>query len=161
MPPGEVTTRTSRRRRGTIGHTSAVRRPDYYGNPAGVTKDLELVRELYDAFAARDLERALALIAPDAELHAEGTAQAAGRDGPYRGHDGIRTYFADVGRVWDELTLHADDFRVVPGFVVVMGHVLGRRGDEPLRRAIVWTWRLRDGLATYVRVADMGELPPD
>lgn len=136
-------------------------RPDYYGNPAGVTHELEVVRAIYDAFAARDLEAALALVAPESELHANGTAEAAGRSGPYRGHDGMRTYFEDVGRVWDELTLHADDFRVVPGYVVVMGHVTGRRGDAALRRAVVWTWRVRDGLATYVRVADMGELPPE
>jgi ketosteroid isomerase-like protein len=136
-----------------------VSRPEYYGNPAGVTQDLEVVRAIYDAFAARDLDAALALIAPDAELHAEGTAQAAGREAPYRGHDGIRTYFGDVGRVWDELRLHAHDFRVVPGFVVVMGHVSFRREGTIVRRAVVWTWRLRGGLATYVRVADMGELP--
>ena len=136
-------------------------RPDYYGNPAGVTHELEVVRAIYDAFAGRDLERALALLGPDAELHANGTAVAAGRSGPYRGHDGMRTYFDDVSAVWDELTLHADDFRVVPGYVVVMGHVTGRCGDAVLRRSVVWTWRVRDGLATYVRVADMGELPPE
>jgi ketosteroid isomerase-like protein len=135
-----------------------VSRPEYYGNPAGVTRDLEVVRAAYDAFAARDLDAALALVAPDAELHADGTAEAAGRAGPYRGHEGIRSYFADVGRVWDQLTLYADDFRVVPGFVVVMGHVSFRRDGRLIQRSVVWTWRLREGMATYVRVADMGEL---
>jgi ketosteroid isomerase-like protein len=126
-----------------------------------VTAELEVVRAIYEAFAARNLDAALPLIATDAELYAEGTARAAGRSVPYRGHEGLRAYFEDVERVWDELTLYADDFRVVPGFVVVMGHVLGRRGDAELRRSVVWTWRVRDGLATYVRVADMGELPPE
>ena len=135
-------------------------RPEYYGNPAGVTHDVEVVRALYDAFAARDLDAALPLVAADAELHAEGTAQRAGRDGPYRGHDGLRTYFDDVDRAWDELRLFADDFRVVPGFVVVMGHVAFIHDGQPARRGVVWTWRLRDGVATYMRVADMGELPP-
>jgi ketosteroid isomerase-like protein len=144
-----------------VGHTLIVTRPEYYGNPAGVTADLEVVRAIYDAFAARDLERALPRVSPDAELHAPGTADAAGRTGPYRGHDGLRTYFEDVDRVWDGLTLHADDFRVVPGFVVVLGHVSFRRNGTVLRRAVVWTWRLQDGLASYVRVADMGELPPE
>jgi hypothetical protein len=65
-----------------------------------------------------------------------------------------------VERVWEELVLHADDFRAVPGFVVVMGHVDLRSHGRAQRRAVVWTWRLRDGLATYVRVADLGELPP-
>jgi ketosteroid isomerase-like protein len=136
-----------------------VSRPEYYGNPAGVTQDVDLVRALYDAFAARDVEAALPLVAPDVELHADGTAQAAGRSGPYRGHEGVRTYFEDVARVWDAISLHADDFRVVPGFVVVMGHVEFVRHGTPARRGVVWTWRLRDGLACYMRVADMGELP--
>lgn len=134
-------------------------RPEYYGNPAGVTRDLEIVRALYDAFADRDVERALPLMADDVELHADGTAEVVGREGPYRGHDGVRTYFADVMRVWDRLELHADDFRVVPGFVVVMGHVSYRRAGSIARRAVVWTWRLRDDRACYIRVADMGELP--
>jgi ketosteroid isomerase-like protein len=138
---------------------TAVSRPEYYGNPAGVTHDVEVVRALYEAFGARDLEAALPLVAPDAELYAEGTAELAGRTGPYRGHDGLRTYFADVERVWDQLELFADDFRVVPGFVVVMGHVAVARGGHAMQRGIVWTWRLRNGLATYMRVADMGELP--
>ena len=59
----------------------------------------------------------------------------------------MRDYFGDVERVWDELTLHADDFRALPGSVVVMGHVCGRRGDEEIRRNVLWTWRLRDGQA--------------
>jgi ketosteroid isomerase-like protein len=119
-----------------------------------------VVRALYAAFAARDLDAALPLIAPDAELHVDGTAQRAGREGPYRGPDGVRTYFDDAERVWDDLRLFAHDFRVVPGFVVVMGHVSFIREGQPVQRAVVWTWRLRNGLATYMRVADMGELPP-
>ena len=90
-------------------------RPEYYGNPAGVTDDLHVVRTIYQAFARRDLAGALPYIAPDCELHATGTATAAGRSSPYRGHDGVREYFADVSAVWDELVLHAEDFRVVPG----------------------------------------------
>ena len=133
-------------------------RPEYYGNPAGVTDDLEVVRALYAAFARRDISGALPYLAPDCELHASGTATAAGRSSPYRGHDGVRDYFADVSAVWDELVLHADDFRVVPGSVIVIGHVTASRGGERMHRSIVWTWRLRDGLAVSVRVSDLGPL---
>ena len=133
-------------------------RPDYYGNPAGITDDVDVARAIYAAFADRDLERALEYVDPDCEIHLVGTARRAGRLEPYRGHDGMREYFADVGRVWDELAIHADDFRSVPGSVVVMGVVTGRRGDQEIRRAAVWTWRVRDGRAVYVRVSDMGEL---
>ena len=133
-------------------------RPDYYGNPAGVTGDVEVVRAIYAAFERRDLEAALAYLAPDCELHAQGTAEAAGHGTPYRGHDGVRQYFADVSAVWDELVLHAEDFRALPGSVVVIGHASARRGEERMKRSVVWTWKLRDGFAVSARVSDMGPL---
>jgi ketosteroid isomerase-like protein len=131
-------------------------RPDYYGNPAGLTDDVDTVKAIFAAFAARDLDAALRHVAPDCELHLEGTARAAGRTEPYRGHAGLREYFADVGRVWEELAIAATDYRVVPGSVVVMGSVSGRRDGEPVRRSALWTWKVRDGLATHIRVTDTG-----
>jgi ketosteroid isomerase-like protein len=129
---------------------------EYYGNPAGLTGEVDTVRAIYDAFAARDLDRALEHIDPECEIHLEGTARMAGRTEPYRGHAGMREYFADVGRLWEELSVRADDIRVVPGSVFVLGTVSGRREGVEIRRAAVWTWRLRDGLATFIRVSDMG-----
>jgi ketosteroid isomerase-like protein len=133
-------------------------RPEYYGNPAGLTGDVEIVRGVYAAFAARDVEAVIAHATPDCELHFDGTARTVERDGPYRGHEGVREYFADVERAWDELVLHADDIRVVPGSVIVMGQVEVRRGELRQRRAVLWTWRLRDGLVSAIRVSDMGEI---
>ena len=134
-------------------------RPDYYGNPAGVTSDIDVVRGIYSAFAARDLEGALALLSNDCELHLRGTQSRVGRTEPYRGHDGMREYYADVERTWEDLSLFAEDFRAIPGAVVVMGHVEGRVDGEPVRRSAIWTWKVRDGKATEVRVADVGPAP--
>ena len=61
-----------------------------------------------------------------------------------------------VAGYWEELSIHADDFRAIPGSVIVMGHVDGRRDGEPVRRSAIWTWKVSDGKATHVRVADMG-----
>jgi ketosteroid isomerase-like protein len=131
-------------------------RPTYYGNPAEIEDDVAVVRAIYAAFARRDLEAALALIAPDCEVHLEGTARLVGRREPYRGHAGMREYWADAQRVWTELTLHADDIRVIPGSVIVLGHVTGVRDGQTARRNAVWTWKLRGGLVVHVRAADMG-----
>jgi ketosteroid isomerase-like protein len=133
-----------------------VSRPDYYGNPAGVTSDIDVVRAIYAAFAARDLNRAIGLLSPDCELHLRGTQELIGREEPYRGHAGMREYYDDVERTWEELTLFANDFRAIPGAVVVMGHVEGRIDGEPIRRGAVWTWKVQAGKATEVRVADLG-----
>jgi ketosteroid isomerase-like protein len=136
-----------------------VSRPDYYGNPSGVTSDIDVVRRIYAAFARRDLEGAIELLAPGCELHLRGTLDLIGRSEPYRGHAGMREYFGDVERTWEDLALFAEDFRAIPGAVVVMGHVEGRIGGERVRRTAVWTWKVRNGKATEVRVADTGPAP--
>lgn len=130
-----------------------------YGNLGGRTPEVEVVQGIYDAFARRDLDAALELIAEDAELVVPGTTAQLGRTEPYRGHRGVREYFADAERVWSELVLHADDLRAVGGGVVVFGHVEGRAGDELVRRQVVWTWKVRNGKAWSVRASDVGEAP--
>lgn len=133
-------------------------RPDYYGNPAGLTDEADVVRAIYEAFARRDTEALLGLLAPDCELDFAGTGRLAGRTEPYRGHEGMRQYVADVERLWEELVLHAEDFRIIPGSVIVIGHVTGRRQGLDVRRSAVWTWRVANGRATAVKVADLGDL---
>ena len=124
--------------------------PDYYGNPGGLTEEAEVVRAIYDAFARRDLDAVLRHLSPDCELHLIGTGRIAGRTEPYRGHEGMREYFADVERVWEALVLHADDFRIIPGSVIVIGHVTGRRDGLDVRRSAVgvarqrWTRHVRE-----------------
>ena len=139
---------------------AAMSRPEYYGNPGGLTVEVEVVRAVYDAFARRDVDDMLRHIAPTCEMHLVATAAAAGRSEPYRGHTGVREYFAEVAEVWDDLVLHADDVRVIPGSVIVFGHAAGRRGGTAVRRSAVWTWQVTDGLVTEVRVADLGDLQP-
>ena len=133
-------------------------RPDYYGNPAGLTDEADVVRAIYDAFARRDVEAAIDFVSPDCELDLAGTSRLAGHVGPYRGHDGMREYFRDVERVWDELVLHTEDIRVIPGSVIVIGHITGRRDGLDVRRSSVWTWRVKDGRALSVKVADLGDM---
>jgi ketosteroid isomerase-like protein/CheY-like chemotaxis protein len=128
-----------------------------YGRGAGAESAIEIVRRIYDAFARRDLDEALAFAAPDVEVMPHGTASLVGRTEPYRGHDGIRQYFADAERVWEDLRIAARDFRATGGGVVVFGSIEGVSGGSRLRRKVVWVWQVRDGLATSMRVTDIGE----
>jgi ketosteroid isomerase-like protein len=127
-----------------------------YGNPAARVDEAETVRAIYDAFARRDVEAALEFIADDAEFHPIGTAARTGRTEPYRGHDGVREYFADAARVWDDLRITADDVRVAGGGVIAFGHVEGTVGGESVRTAAIWIWQVRDRLARSMRVSDLG-----
>jgi ketosteroid isomerase-like protein len=104
------------------------------------------VKAVYAAFTRGDVDAALAYVAPDCEMRPEGTSAATGRS-VYRGHDGVRDYFADVARVWSGgLTLEPVDYRAVAGSVVVFGRVHGMGELGPIDREVVWVWKLRDGL---------------
>ena len=126
-----------------------------YGASGDVGDEIAVVRAIYDAFARRDLDAALVHLAEDVELVLPATAKLAGRDSAYHGHDGVRAYVADMNRWWSDLTLHAEDIRAAVGGVVVFGYVEGRVGTETVRRRVLWTWKLRDGLAVNVRVNDL------
>ena len=128
-----------------------------YGTIGARDTEVEPVRAIYDAFARRDVEAALAHIAEDVVFNAEGTAKLAGRTTPYRGHDGVREYFADAARVWEDLTLYAEDIRAIAGSVVVFGRVVGTVGGKPFRSRVIWSWKLRDGKAASMRVNTLSD----
>src|SRR3954463_14568845 len=102
-----------------MSHTS-------YGAPGAVRTEIGVGRAIYDAFARRDLDAALAHLADDVELVLPETAARAGHATPYRVHAGVRAYFADLATVWQELEVHADDIRATTRGVIVFGRVTGR-----------------------------------
>lgn len=131
-----------------------------YGRVGDVEPAIETVRAIYRAFARRDVEGAIAHMAPDVSFAPAGTAARLGRAEPYVGHDGIRRYFADVAQVWEELTLQADDVRASAEGVVVFGTVTGRLDGAPFRARSIWVWRVREGKAISMRVSVLdGALP--
>lgn len=109
------------------------------------------MRSLLAAFAARDLEAALALMVDDIVLELETTARMAGRHEPYVGHDGVRDYFADLLRIWDEIELIPEGWEVAPERIVVTGHARGRIGEQELYAAARWEYAFRDGQIARVR----------
>ena len=130
-----------------------------YGNVGAGREEVEIVRAIYDAFARRDVEAALEHVHPEVTFAPEGTAQILGREAPYRGHAGMREYFADVDRLWDELTLHATAIRATGGAVVVFGHVEGTIDGREYRSEAIWTWQIRGGKAVSGRVTPLNAPP--
>jgi uncharacterized protein len=126
-----------------------------YGRPSGGADNVEIVRSVYAAFARRDLDAIVAVIAPDAQLLGGPTAQVAGNEEPYRGAEGLKRYFADVAGVWDQLSAYPEDFRAATGSVVVFGRLVSTAGDTEVSRNVIWTWRLRDGLIISLRVNEV------
>ena len=133
-----------------------------YGNPSARQAEVDVVRAVYAAFARRDVEAALEHLDDAIEFVPAGTASLVGRSAPYIGHDGVREYFADAARVWDDLSLHADDFRVTVGSVVVFGRIEGvvAATGKRFEASAVWMWRVHDGKATSMRATSLGATAP-
>jgi len=113
--------------------------------------DIDVVKEVFAAFAARDAERVVAALDPDVVFIAV-TGGILGRTEPYRGHEGMREYFRDVERVWDELILSPGEFEEVGDAILVTGTVSARSPARTISGSTGWVWRIRDGLVVYVRV---------
>lgn len=90
----------------------------------------------------------------------EATGRLAGRHEPYRGHDGVREYFADTRRVWDELRFAPTSFHPGPDGVVARGEASGRIGSQQIFAEITWTWSFRGDLVSGVRASGLGEVRP-
>jgi ketosteroid isomerase-like protein len=116
-----------------------------------VATDIKLVKAMFAAFAARDLETVLSLADPEIEFTAV-TGEHAGRTDPYRGHDGLREYFRDVAAVWEELRLTPREFREEGGLILVTGKVSARSQRRTVTGSTGWVWRVRDGKVVYARV---------
>ena len=127
-----------------------------YGTLAGRGEEIAAVRAIYDAFARRDVEAALEHVADDIRFFPQGTAELLGRSEPYTGKAGLREYFTDVGRVWDDLTLHAESVRTAGGGVIVFGRVAGAIDGQPFSSRAVWIWQVRDGKAVEMRATPLG-----
>jgi ketosteroid isomerase-like protein len=109
-----------------------------------VGENAEIVRRAFDAFSRRDLAALLTLVDPAIEF-SPATGRLAGRAEPYRGHEGLRTYLADVARLWQELRSEPDEFVEVEDLVVCTGRVyawgVGRVIDAPAG----WVCRVQGG----------------
>ncbi len=128
--------------------------------PDGLAQEIATVRTVYDAFDREDIEAALECMTPDVVLNLEATGRLAGRHEPYRGHDGVREYFADTRRVWDDLRFAPRSFHPGPDGVVARGDVRGRIGSQQIFAEITWTWSFRGGLVSGIRASGLGEVRP-
>jgi ketosteroid isomerase-like protein len=115
-------------------------------------KNVMVIRRVFDAFERRDVDALLDLMHPKVEFFAP-TATLAHEGTSYRGHEGIRSYFADVERLWEELRVTPAEYRSEGDRVLVLGqlHVRGAVGylaESPAG----WLWRLENGKVIHGHV---------
>jgi uncharacterized protein len=109
---------------------------------------VQVVKEIYEAFARRDVAKVFSHFAPDLEIR---QTSALPWGGVYQGHAGARIFF-------ERLTQHINSTvtieRIIDAVehVVIIGRTAGRVNatgavyDVPLAHV----WRVRDGLVTQI-----------
>jgi ketosteroid isomerase-like protein len=108
-----------------------------------------LVRRLYAAFAARDLDALLDVVAPEIEFFGP-TATLLNEGRCYRGHEGMRRYLRDAAALWQELEVDPQKLREVGNHVVALGRVRARAHDGmELDTPAAWVWRVEAGMITW------------
>ncbi len=106
------------------------------------------IRELFAAFARRDLATAVAAFAPDAELEFAGRSPSAKT---YRGVDSIRDFLARTGPLSGG-TFKAEVTTSSPTTGTrSLEHATGRVGDKTLDVTSLVHFQLRDGKIVRIR----------
>jgi serine phosphatase RsbU (regulator of sigma subunit)/ketosteroid isomerase-like protein len=108
-----------------------------------------LVERLYDHFNRRDESSIVELCDDSMEFFIPVTAEAVGREAPYKGRTGLRDYLADVAQVWEELRVAMDDIEVRGEHALVRGRVYTRSRELGIRNVpVAWIWEIRGGRFT-------------
>jgi ketosteroid isomerase-like protein len=142
----------------------------------GSAPNLDLIRRVYELGRRylegdrQPLKSAVAdLFAPDVEV-VPSSALASGTVGPYKGHDGIRRWMADIGQTWDQFETRDEHWlEVPPDRVVVLGTIVaGRPAQHGYAVKVGWIWTVSDGRVigmhsyeTYARALDEAGVPEE
>ena len=118
--------------------------------PAAVEENLRVVRDLFEAFAARDVSRTTELV--DRGVMMEPLSTPVERRTPYLGVEGLRRYLGDLDETWDEFDVTIANTRADGEHVVVRGRIRARQGDVTVDDPAAFCFRLRDGKVVWAKV---------
>jgi ketosteroid isomerase-like protein len=111
-----------------------------------MTGNIELVRGLYAAFAAGDVQRFLGQLSPDVSWsEAEGFPYADGN--PYVGVAGVVSVLERLAADWSDFRVEVRELAGGPEVVTMFGRYRAThaRTGRPLDAQVAHTWWLRDG----------------
>jgi ketosteroid isomerase-like protein len=114
-------------------------------DPAASRSAADLVKALFEAIAAEDIEAILAMFTEDARF--EPLTGTRVESGGYSGHAGIGSYFEEMGDVWEEMIPYASEVRDFGETAVVIGgcRVRGRGSGAESDSAMAWVYEFADG----------------
>ena len=112
--------------------------------------NVELFLKVIEGYNRHDIEPMLEAFDPEGEWYPF-TAAVEGDDA-YRGHEGIRQWWANIDSAFEAFEASVDEVRDLGDDVLALGHLRARfRSGVNLDTEIGWFFRLRDGLAVWGR----------
>lgn len=116
--------------------------------------DGDVIRAVFAAFNALDVDCALRLMTVDVEYWPKVIMMLAGREQPYRGHDGMRACFDDIETLFERVVIDVDSVRSVTGGAMAFGTASGTPvGREAFAVPVMLIVRLRENRVAYARSA--------
>ena len=118
---------------------------------AEVEKDnVQKIRQIYEAIANGEMERALADVAPDIVVYEPDSLPYGGR---FEGYAGVAEYFQKIAAVWDDFKMTPTDFLDAGDTIIAVVQLTGRAKESGamLDMPMYDFWRLRDGKAVEAR----------
>jgi ketosteroid isomerase-like protein len=108
-------------------------------------KNVEIVRQGFEAYGRRDVDGFLSYLDPEFELRSAIVGGAEGK--VYRGHDGVRRWLADSDESFDQLRIDPNEFRDLGDRILVLGRIRarGRKSGLKLDSPTGWVCTVRDG----------------
>jgi hypothetical protein len=127
--------------------------------------NVQMMRDLYDAFGRGDIPTVLGAMDPGIEWHeAEGNPYDPG-DQVWRGPDAVmQNLFMRLATEWDGFTAHPQEFHDAGSAVVVEGRYTGtyKETGRKFDAQVCHVWKIRDGKITsfqqYVDTAQMQDV---
>jgi ketosteroid isomerase-like protein len=116
----------------------------------------ESVRRYYAAWSGRDLDAMLAIAHP--EIEATPTLGVLYEQSLYRGHEGIRTWFHEVERVWQRFDPRVIEVVEQDGVVIAFIRLTAWREGHDFDAHIAVLHTFRDGRIATLRGRDWFEV---
>ena len=121
------------------------------GAAAAADSNVAIVEHLFEAFARRDADGMVEVMAEDVVFE-PASSELASRES-YEGHHGMRRYLADLTRTWAEFRVTIHGYHGAGERVMTRGRVYARSASPAFiaDSEIAFVWWVRDGRIVHGR----------
>ena len=118
--------------------------------PATRSANVRVVRDLFAAFATRDVDGLVRVV--DRGVMLEPLSTPVERRTPYLGVSGLRRYLDDLDTTWQEFEIATTDLRAGGDHVVALGRIHARRDNMVVDDPAGLAFKLRDSRVVWAKV---------